>query len=691
VWLDHGVSEQEGELVLIWSFVDQLFPSGLVDDMFQAYVGLVEALATTEAAWTRPVPALLPARQTAARQVAEATAGPVSDDLLHAGFLRQAAARPDAPAVIAADRCLTYGELRAEAGILAATLRGLGAGPGRLVAVALPKGWEQVVGTLGVLLAGAAYVPLDPEWPEARIDELLAGTGADLCVTLAAPAEGRRWPAGVQGVPVEARGAASGAPQGPETADVGPDALAYVIFTSGSTGTPKGVVIDHRGAVNTILDVNERVGLGAGDRVLALSALTFDLSVWDFFGTLAAGGTIVMPEAAGARDPRHWDALCRQHGVTVWNSVPALLQLLVEEAGRRGAGLPPALRLAMLSGDWIPLDLPRKVAELAPALRMLSLGGATEASIWSIAHPIDRVEPGWTSIPYGRPLRNQTMHVLDGALRPSPDWVPGDLYIGGLGLARGYWGDPERTAAAFLDHPARAARLYRTGDRARVWPGGTIEFLGRRDQQVKVQGFRVELGEVETALARQPGISQAVVTAVGERFEAKRLVAYVVPEDPTLRSPEADARMGAALAEALRALLPAYMVPPVFVVLDALPVSANGKVDRKALPVPGGLLASRRERVAPRTAVETGVAEVWAAVLDQPRVGVHDNFFELGGDSLSAIRLVSRLRESLGVDLPLRRLFDAPTVAGLAEVVEQLRWAGRPPAGDGPPRDEGQV
>jgi acyl-coenzyme A synthetase/AMP-(fatty) acid ligase/acyl carrier protein len=451
-------------------------------------------------------------------------------------------------------------------------------------------------------------------------------------------------------------------------------------------------MIDHRGAVNTILDINDRFGVAGGDRVLALSSLTFDLSVWDIFGTLAAGGVIVMPRPETERDPYHWVELLQAHDVTVWNSVPALLQLLAEEVEGRGASLPGRLRLAMMSGDWIPLDLPGRLRRLSPALHIVSLGGATEASIWSIVHPIEAVAPHWTSIPYGRPLRNQTMHVLDERLAPCPDWVAGDLHIGGVGLALGYWRDEERTRASFITRERTGERLYRTGDRGRYWPDGTIEFLGRRDQQVKVQGYRVELGEIEAALARHPRVGQVVVAALGDRFEAKRLVAYIVPaKGAALHDTGED--LGKILPRVLQETLPPYMVPVAYVTLPALPMSANGKVDRKALPAPTEA-AESPEYAAPRSPIERQLADLWSAVLSVDRVGLHDNFFELGGDSLMAIKLISRVRQELSVDLAMRRLFDNPTVAGLAEDIETLRWAarGRAAAVDaGGEREEGQV
>jgi amino acid adenylation domain-containing protein len=369
-------------------------------------------------------------------------------------------------------------------------------------------------------------------------------------------------------------------------------------------------MIEHAAALNTVVDVNRRFAVGPADRVLAVSSLSFDLSVYDLFGLLAAGGAVVIPEAAAGRDPGRWLELMDEHGVTVWNTVPALLEMLVEYAAGEGALLPASLRLVLLSGDWVPVSLPGQLRELCRGkVEVVSLGGATEASIWSILYRIGEVDPAWRSIPYGRAMANQRFEVLDSRLEPRPLWVPGELYIGGLGLARGYWRDEAKTAAAFVTRPATGERLYRTGDLGRWLPDGTIEFLGREDLQVKINGYRIELGEIEAALARCPGVEAAVVTALaagGGPPNRRQLAAYVVlrPEagrEPagTVGSPDPAgaagrpaprARPAAAAAAELRALLrrqlPEFMVPAHFTFLDRLPLTANGKVDRAALPRP---------------------------------------------------------------------------------------------------------
>ncbi|MCY1041447.1 amino acid adenylation domain-containing protein [Corallococcus sp. bb12-1] len=545
VWLDHGVTEREGALLLIWSVAEELFPPGMITSMFQAYGALLRRLADSEAAWREQRPLLLPPEELAARTAANATSVPLGAELLHTQVLAQARRTPQATALIAPSRTLSYAELDAQSARLAARLREQGARPNQLIAVVMDKGWEQVVAVLGILRAGAAYLPLDARLPAERLRGLLEDAGVEQVVTQPWIAERAAWPATLRTVRVDeglSRGElpSLGAPlQGPED-------LAYVIYTSGSTGRPKGVMIDHRGAINTVLDINRRYGLGPEDRGLALSSMSFDLSVWDVFGVLAAGGALVLPESNEHPDPDHWAERVALEHVTVWNSVPALMELYLSALERRQEQAPTSLRLVLLSGDWIPLSLPGRLAAVAPGARVISLGGATEASIWSIAHPIERVDPAWQSIPYGRPLANQRFHVLDAGLHPRPNGVAGELFIGGVGLAKGYWRDEQKTRERFITHPVTGERLYRTGDLGRYAADGTLEFLGREDAQVKVNGFRVELGEIRAALLEHPRIKDAVLTANGERFEAKKLAAYLVLKEDGGQTPakQEDAHAG---------------------------------------------------------------------------------------------------------------------------------------------------
>ncbi|MFF9405985.1 amino acid adenylation domain-containing protein [Streptomyces anandii] len=665
VWIDAQVYEVDGALAFDIDAVEQLFPEGLVGSIHAATLELLRWLAEDEENWSRPAPLLVPRAELAEREAYNRTEGPLPAGLLHAPFFATAARTPERTAVVTPGRTLSYGELAARAGGIARRLTGLDVRPGDLVAVVMEKGWEQCAAVLGILAAGAAYLPIDPELPDERVRLLLEHGQARAVLTQGRVAQGRedRFD-GVQAVfrvdelPLEEDAADGLRLDGPAT----PGDLAYVIFTSGSTGLPKGVMIDHRGALNTVVDINDRFGVGADDRVLALSSLSFDLSVYDVFGPLAVGGAVVMPDASAHRDPAAWLDLLETARVTLWNSVPALMELLVEHMSVKEA-TSTALRLVMLSGDWLPVTLPDRIRRALGAPEVVSLGGATEASIWSILYPIGDVPADWPSIPYGRPMRNQTFHVLDDALRPRPIGVPGQLYIGGVGLAQGYLRDEAKTKASFVVHPETGQRLYRTGDLGRFLPSGDIEFLGREDFQVKVQGYRIELGEIETAIMQHPDIRAAVTVVQGEPRGAKRLVAFVVPQ--TTHDVPQDLR------DFLGNKLPRYMVPDVYVEIDALPLTANGKVDRRALVVPEQAVEEAAPPYeAPRTPIEEAIAEVWAGMLQVERVGIHDNFFALGGDSLMAMRAVVRLRKALGTELPIRVLFDSQTLEDTALVVE---------------------
>jgi amino acid adenylation domain-containing protein/non-ribosomal peptide synthase protein (TIGR01720 family) len=669
VLLDHQVGETAGALDFNWDAVEDAFPPGLLDEMFSAYRELLARLGTQAEVWRETVLTTDPERPPA---VPASEPGAAGGERLETLFAARARVAGDRPAVISPDRTVTYAELAGRASALARRLSALAPGHGQRIAVVMEKGWEQVVAVLAVLEAGAAYLPVEAALPAARRRELLAQAGAAVVLTQEKLTDLAGWP---DEVAVLAAGVAEASgPPGPAVDRRRAEDLAYVIYTSGSTGVPKGVMIDHRAAVNTIRDVNRRFEVGETDRVLAVSALGFDLSVYDIFGLLAAGGAVVVPPAQASPDPAVWAELLARHRVTIWNSVPALFELLLEHLAQHGERLPASLRLVLLSGDWIPLGLPARARSLGGRLELVSLGGATEAAIWSVLYPIGEVEASWPSIPYGRPLANQRLHVLDEELAKRPAWAVGELYIAGAGLARGYLNDEERTAAAFVVHPRTGERMYRTGDLARRLPDGELEFLGRDDTQVKIQGFRIELGEIESALGKHPAVAACAVAAPGER-ERRRLAAYVVWR------PERGAADAGELRGFLAERLPSYMVPAVYVSLAGLPLTANGKVDRLALPDPDTRPAAGEDRPAPASAIQELLAGIWAAVLEREQVGPEENFFELGGQSLLATRVLGRVREVFGVEVPLRTLFESPTVAALAAAITAARGAGSLPSG----------
>jgi len=674
VWLDHIVLERAGELLLNWNWVEKLFPEGLVPEMFDSYCHFLKGLAHDDKlwqdSWPETVEKLLPPAQLEQRASINATEAPIPADMLHTLFARQVAQRQNQPAVISSDRTLTYDELSRRSNQVGRRLRQLGVKPNTLVGLLMEKGWEQIVAVLGTLVSGAAYLPIDAGLPKERLWYLLEHGEVSFVLTQSGLNETLEWPVGLQRICLDNEELA-GVDDLPLDSVQQPEDLAYVMFTSGSTGLPKGVMIDHRGAVNTILDMNERFGVSPDDRILALSALGFDLSVYDIFGTLAAGGTIIMPDQKHVRDPSKWAQLIVQENVTIWNSVPALMQLLVEYLNGH-PGLPSLpLRLVLMSGDWIPVVLPDQVKAQLGEVQTISLGGATEASIWSILYPIETVDPAWTSIPYGKPMANQQFYVLNEALAPCPVWVPGQLFIGGIGLARGYWRDQEKTETSFIIHPQTTERLYRTGDLGRYLPDGNIEFLGREDFQVQIQGYRVELEEIEAALAQHPGVRTVVVTALGETHGGKSLAAYVVPEGkpaPKIRQ----------LRQFVQKKLPEYMIPSAFVLLDQLPLTPNGKVDRQSLPDPGRMPAkSLQARPADAPNITDRIGQLVASVLKIDPIDPETNLLHLGATSVDMIRIVNLLDSKLNFRPQINEFYRLPTVSGLARSYEQHQYQGQ--------------
>ncbi|MFI0355759.1 amino acid adenylation domain-containing protein [Actinomadura sp. 9N407] len=589
---------------------------------------------------------------------------------LHGLLAQRAQARPGEVAIVHPGGELTRAEVERRVRLLTRELAEAGVEREELVAVVMETGWEQIVAVQAIQRAGGAYLPVGPDLPEQRLRHVIERGECRIALTQPRLAGTVPWPSGIEVRQVAPPPGGEPAPDG----DLGPsrpEDLAYVLFTSGSTGTPKGVMIEHRNAANTCLEVNRRFDVGPGDRVLSLAALGFDLSVYDVFGAPAAGAALVMPEPAAAKDPAAWARWVERARITVWNSVPALMELLVEHAEQEESDL-GSLRLVLLSGDWIPVGLPDRIRAVAPNAEVISLGGPTEISIWCVQHPVGEVDPGWRSIPYGRPLANHTVHILDEDLTPVPVGVTGEQYVGGAGVARGYWRDPERTADLFVRHPSSGERLYRTGDLGRFGPDGVIEFRGRRDAQVKIRGYRIELGEIEAHLAAQPDVAECVVTA-----QDGELVAHVVAE------PGAEPA-AAALRSHLARTLPGHMVPGRYRPLARLPLSRNGKVDRTALAVPLAELAdalpvSAEPSAEPATELERTVAEVWRDVLGNPGLGAEDDFFQSGGHSLAAIKALTRLRRLLtGGDwsVSVMDLFQNPTVRRFARLLEDPRERG---------------
>ncbi|MDC9595407.1 non-ribosomal peptide synthetase/type I polyketide synthase [Xenorhabdus anantnagensis] len=666
------ISGSDGGVTIQWAILPQLFQPQVAENMFAHYQASIVALLEPNYQWSTPLPEWLPANDHALCQNSNSTKSDFPSHTLCSLIAQAVNQYPQHIAVVDASRQIDYRTLWSQSLSLAAHLQAQENQTSSLIGIVMEKGWEQVVAVIAILLAGRAYLPIDASYPQQRIHQLLASGEVNTVLTQPKFAQQIGWPDNVQVISLDETLLNNLPVTREPRLSVRPEDLAYVIFTSGSTGKPKGVMIDHQGAINTILDINQRIALNERDSVLAISELTFDLSVYDLFGTLSRGAKLVMPSPGDSKQPDKLLAWLQQESVTVWNSVPAFVQLLEEYAHSYPHSLHPhplnSLRWVLMSGDWIPINLPAKLYALHPALNLLSLGGATEASIWSIAYPITHVDPNWRSIPYGKPLANQTFYVLNAVLSPCPVWVTGELYIGGQGLALGYWADSEKTEQAFITHPQTGGRLYRTGDLGRWLPDGNIEFLGRNDHQIKIRGYRIELGEIEHRLCEHPAIQQALVFAHTTSTGALQLVAGLRLTDNAPVSTE----LLPILPHWLQQTLPIWMCPQRFIILDTIPVSDNGKIDRRTLVTLVEEAQEVNSTPSATTLNVTGktVLNLWESVLEQQGINIYESFFTLGGDSLAAVRLMVKINQTFNRQYPLSLLQTYDTVHSLAEFIE---------------------
>jgi amino acid adenylation domain-containing protein len=660
-------AELDGGLAASLQFNTDLFDPATAERMLGHLGNLLSGMVAGEPGRRISELPLLGAAEEAQLTVWNATA--VSWDLertLDERIEEQAERTPEAVAVEGEDLELTYRELVGRARQLASTLRSLGVGTESLVGIAAERSPEMMTGLLGTLLAGGAYVPLDPDYPRERLELMLEDSGARVLLTQ------RRL---LSSIPLSSAATlfldSAEAYEAPPLAerDGNPDRLAYMIYTSGSTGRPKGVMNTHRGIVNRLLWMQEAFPLTPADRVLQKTPTSFDVSVWELFWPLLTGARLVLARPGGHQDPAYLVQRIAAAGVTTLHFVPSMLQAFLEEPGLESC---ISLRRVIVSGEALSGELARRFrACFGDRVELHNLYGPTEAAVdvtwWPAAG-----ESGARPVPIGHPVANTRIHLLDAAGGQVPVGVAGELCIGGVQVARGYWRRPDLTAERFVPDPLGrepGGRLYRTGDLARRLPDGAIDFLGRLDHQVKLRGVRIELGEVEAALAACPGVREAVAGVRGAGAEA-RLAAWVVPvagETETVSVP--------ALREALGRRLPALLVPSLFAVLPAFPLTPNGKIDRKALPDPegGGRMASV-PYAPPRTPVEETLVGIWQELLGVDRVGIDDHFFDLGGHSLLATRLMARVRDVFEVNVPLSALFEStPTVAGLAQAIARFQ------------------
>ncbi|WP_061148966.1 non-ribosomal peptide synthetase, partial [Caballeronia arvi] len=581
------------------------------------------------------------------------TAASYPDDLcIHQLFEQQAQRTPDAIALVFEDQSLTYAQLNARANRLAHHLIALGVCPEDRVALCVERGIGMVVSLLAILKAGAAYVPLDPAYPGERLSHILTDSTPKL---LLADAAGREALGDTGALSVLDPDASFDGSQDDPHTSVAPHHLAYVLFTSGSTGKPKGVMVEHREMLNFLCSMRDITSMRAADKLLAVTTIAFDIAGLELYLPLSTGACIVLARRSDAADPVALQSLIAEHGISFMQATPATWRMLLDTQWTGNAQL-----TALCGGEALSAGLATRLGEKVKAL--WNLYGPTETTVWSSCYRTGIAAEMSSTVSVGRPIANTRMYLLDAQYQLVPPGAVGELYIGGAGVARGYLNRPDLTAERFIDDPFVAdARMYRTGDIARYRPDGNIEFLGRNDHQVKIRGFRIELGEIEAQIASHPAVREAVVIARArhEGTQDQQLIAYVTG----IEEIDTDA-----LREHLNSRLPDYMVPSAFVVLDALPLTPNGKLDRRTLPDPQW--QDLAAYVGPRTSLEHTLAQCFASVLGLERVSVFDNFFTLGGHSLLATQLVSRLREAFSIELPLRTLFDAPSVASLAEALE---------------------
>jgi amino acid adenylation domain-containing protein len=689
--LNLSLAERERRLTGFFEYSTELFDRSTIERMIGHFQTLLEGIVADPDQCISTLPLLTePERHQLLVEWNSTEADYPKDSCIHELFETQVERNPDAIAVEFEGKQLTYRELNSRANQLAHYLQAFGVGPEKVVGIYIERSLEMVVSLLGVLKAGGVYMPLDPAYPKERLEFMSDDAQVSVLLTRAKLVEDRGWTLAddsLQSSSVEPRfmivcldrdwrTISQQRDHNPKPS-VRSENLAYVIYTSGSTGHPKGVQVSHRSVVNCLCALGDRIGLSAQDIWLGVTTISFDIAALEIFLPLITGAKVVLASRTESLDGIELSKRLKSCGATVMQATPTSWNMLLD-AGWEGS---PEFKV-LCGGETLSRRLAERLTQSGAPV--WNLYGPTETTIWSTMYS---VEPGVFPVYIGRPIANTQIYILDAHMQPVPIGVHGDLYIGGAGLARGYMNREELTAERFIHNPFSddpESRLYRTGDRARRRPDGNIEFLGRSDNQVKIRGHRIELGEIEATLNQHPSIKETVVLTVnngssdsenpkskthtehGRSIDnPKSLVAYIVSDDEQLKNSE--------LRNFLNQKLPEYIIPSTFVFLNALPLAPNGKVDRKRLPRLDSHRAEvRKKLIPPHTAIEELIAEVWKDVLRGKEIGVHESFFELGGHSLLAVQIVSRLRNALNCEIPLRVLFEAPTIAGLAENIEKI-------------------
>lgn len=652
VWFDHQVFEDDDKsLCFFWDTRDNYFPVGMIDEMFDTYQYLLKEIADN-----KPLPfSLVPELDRKVIAEINSTDKQISySEYLHFEIFQQAVKNPNKIAIKTNSIDITYQQMIQTALILKERLDFYNILPNDFIAIIMDKGWEQIVASLAIHASGGAYIPIDIALPQERIKTILSNSNCKVIIAQKPLTFSINIPILLLKEIIKNEKIIKVPFPVQKIND-----LAYVIFTSGSTGIPKGVMIEHKAAVNTIEAINTRYNINSDDCAFGISSLSFDLSVYDIFGLLRVGGTIYIPDIEEIKNPNLWARILKQNKITLWNSVPALTQIFVENLELEN-NLDTELRLILMSGDWIPLKLPENIKKIfGKKIQVVSLGGATEASIWSNCYEIEKVQPLWSSIPYGKPLDNQYMYILDQDLKERPFYAIGMIYIGGNGLSRGYLGDSKKTNESFFFHKELQKRLYRTGDLGRLSPDGNIEILGREDLQVKVQGYRIELEEIEFALHTIPKIKQAVVQVIGNKEEAKKIVAFFVASDFV------DIEE---IKLSLQEKLPFYMVPNRFLKVDSLPLTPNGKVDlKKLINHLNHLQDNQLTYDPPRSNEEKAMVKIWKNLLKVQKISRDDNFFAIGGTSFLAFQMIYQIKKELGLEISIADLLQSSSIAALTQ------------------------
>lgn len=658
VYLDYQVSEMKQGLMITWDYVDEIFDETVIETMFSQYIGILIQLLNGDNA---EIKLISKGEQTFIEQY-NSTEKSFDIKTLHQLFHEQVKLVPDKKAIILDDEYISYQKLHTCSNQVARYLRENGIGRNDMVGVMARRKIETIVNIMGVLKSGAAYIPLEPTFPEERIKYIQKNSNSRIILDVDSYTSNHLN--GISEDDIEYRNEGSD--------------YAYTIYTSGSTGNPKGVLISHETVINTILDINQRYQVGRSDNILGISSMCFDLSVYDIFGALSSGATLVMID--DNKDMEKILSTIEQKEITLWNSVPAIMELFIDYIEewkkqdilywQRQYGKEEiidyfdefSLRTVLLSGDWIPLSLPERIKRNFSQAEIVSLGGATECSIWSIFYNIKENDIACKSIPYGMPLSNQSIYILNYEQNLCPIGVMGEIYIGGAGVAVGYLNDKEKTEAAFMEHEV-FGRIYKTGDFGVMHKEGYVEFLGRQDTQIKIRGYRIELAEIENSLLRYPGIMNAAVLVFKNKKQENYLCAYLVKEGEI----EIDN-----VKDFLADYIPEYMIPAQYIMIDEMPLTDNGKINRKRLPKPSELLEVTTEYVAPQNDLQRRVLEIVQEIVETEKIGIHDNILELGLSSSGMIALTTKVQLEFHVKLPLEKVFRAPTIKGIVKSINEL-------------------